>query len=780
MYGYERVLSVLLAIAIAIPAFSADQTWTGATSNNWGTAANWSGSAVPGSGDKATIPAGLSVYPVISSGSFTARDFIVASGASCSMTGGILNLEHDWKNSGTFDATGGEVVFTGSAGPAADFSKGTNQFFHLTVNSGVDPKFDAKANSSILVKGNFTNNNTELDNSANATFTFNGDGNQTIASAATNATFGTLVINTSGGSVSLASAVKVAGNATIMNGTLDCGAYVLSRKTNGGTLSVGNGGTLKIGGVNGMPTSFTTRTFAALSTVEYSGSNQSVSAEAYGNLVLSGSGTKTLPGTALTLAGSFTMKGTASATAAATIAVNGNFSLGTGTSFNAGTYSHSIKGDFSNSGTFAAGTSTVTINGTVEQACGGSNSTTFNNLVVNNANGLVLNTGQIVNGILDLTNGKVTVGSCNLTLGPSATIIGTSPTNYIVTGESGGKVTRNVGSGSAVTFHVGTSSSYNPVTIQTETGSDDFSVSVLAGVSPSSSNDEAAVQRTWEISEAVPGGNGFVSVTVQWNDGEQGSLFNRAIAEAWKNDGSGWVLHAGSVSNITPGAAYPATATFHTTSFSRWTIANDDGALPIQLAYFNGMAVRSMQSVALSWGTVSETNNFGFYVQQSVGTPGSFSDLPGSFVPGHGTTLEPQHYSWTHTGVAPGTYYYRLKQVDFDATVHCTDPIQVVMSPLSGVGSDASVPVVFALQQNYPNPFNPTTTVEFTVTKAGPATVKVYNLIGQELVTLFQGMTEPGRRYSIAFDASSLSSGIYIYKLVTQDQSASRKMTLLK
>jgi hypothetical protein len=98
--------------------------------------------------------------------------------------------------------------------------------------------------------------------------------------------------------------------------------------------------------------------------------------------------------------------------------------------------------------------------------------------------------------------------------------------------------------------------------------------------------------------------------------------------------------------------------------------------LPIQLYYFYAMVLTN-NWVQLNWGTLSETNNYGFFVQKSRSATTGFSDIPNSFVPGHGTTLEPQHYSWIDQNTSSGIWYYRLKQVDLDATFHYTDPVQV-------------------------------------------------------------------------------------------------------
>lgn len=85
----------------------------------------------------------------------------------------------------------------------------------------------------------------------------------------------------------------------------------------------------------------------------------------------------------------------------------------------------------------------------------------------------------------------------------------------------------------------------------------------------------------------------------------------------------------------------------------------------------------------------------------------------------------------------------------------------------------------FSLSQNYPNPFNPNTEIAFNISKAGVTTLKVYDMLGREVATLINGTLNSGT-HSITFDASYLSSGIYLYKLTSQGQQMIRKMTLLK
>jgi hypothetical protein len=89
------------------------------------------------------------------------------------------------------------------------------------------------------------------------------------------------------------------------------------------------------------------------------------------------------------------------------------------------------------------------------------------------------------------------------------------------------------------------------------------------------------------------------------------------------------------------------------------------------------------------------------------------------------------------------------------------------------------IPVAFALDQNYPNPFNPSTKIQFEIPEAGFVTLKVYDLLGQEVASLVNGQLEPGR-YRAEFDAANLPSGIYFYRLQAGDFTEAKEMIVLK
>lgn len=88
-------------------------------------------------------------------------------------------------------------------------------------------------------------------------------------------------------------------------------------------------------------------------------------------------------------------------------------------------------------------------------------------------------------------------------------------------------------------------------------------------------------------------------------------------------------------------------------------------------------------------------------------------------------------------------------------------------------------PKTFALSQNFPNPFNPTTRIKYSIPKSGYLSLKVYNLLGEEIATLFEGFQQAGE-HEVQFDGGELTSGVYTYRLKTENFSEIKKLSLIK
>lgn len=108
-------------------------------------------------------------------------------------------------------------------------------------------------------------------------------------------------------------------------------------------------------------------------------------------------------------------------------------------------------------------------------------------------------------------------------------------------------------------------------------------------------------------------------------------------------------------------------------------------------------------------------------------------------------------------------------------------PVLVVeyTGEVTSVDLTSEQPQSVQLYQNYPNPFNPSTTISFSVPEASFAEIAVYDLLGRKLETLISGRVQAGQ-HSVTFDASDLSSGLYMYTLQTESQRLTRRFTVVK
>ena len=187
-----------------------------------------------------------------------------------------------------------------------------------------------------------------------------------------------------------------------------------------------------------------------------------------------------------------------------------------------------------------------------------------------------------------------------------------------------------------------------------------------------------------------------------------------------------------------------------------------------RIVAFSGEPKR--QSILLRWQTSEEINVNGFEIQRRLVSDTLFqtvdfikslntAGLPGSF-----------SYSYEDSLTRSGTYIFRLRQVNLNNSVKFSEEITLVFT---------FIPDKFALFQNYPNPFNPTTTIRYDLPSGGRVLLTVYNMLGQEVARLVDGLQATGR-YEIPFTAGNLSSGIYFYKLQAGSYTETRKMVILR
>jgi hypothetical protein len=172
------------------------------------------------------------------------------------------------------------------------------------------------------------------------------------------------------------------------------------------------------------------------------------------------------------------------------------------------------------------------------------------------------------------------------------------------------------------------------------------------------------------------------------------------------------------------------------------------GIIPVELTSFTATA--NQNKVELNWTTATETNNQGFDIERNSGN--GFEKV--GYIPGFGTTTEEHSYSFTDVGMSSGNYSYRLKQIDFNGTFEYSKTIEV----------EVVVPDVYSLAQNYPNPFNPSTKITFSLAADSKVSLKVFDVLGQEVASLINQELTAGV-HNVDFNAARFNSGVYFYRI---------------
>ena len=256
----------------------------------------------------------------------------------------------------------------------------------------------------------------------------------------------------------------------------------------------------------------------------------------------------------------------------------------------------------------------------------------------------------------------------------------------------------------------------------------------------------------WSIVEGHVGQQKFADISILLNSGN-GTTFSQTQTAI--------IIVKFAILDENESAEFCAHAIQFTGTVRNWSNGNwpcDNSALPVELTSFTANTVNNV--VTLNWVTATELNNYGFDVERNGEVVG--------FVAGHGNSNSVKSYEFVDKPTSTGTYSYRLKQIDNDGSYEYSDAVET-MIVVDG----------YTLSQNYPNPFNPSTTIKYDIKSAGDVTLKIYDVIGNEIAILVNEHQESGIYY-MDFAASSLTSGVYIYRLSVGDISLVKKMTLLK
>jgi hypothetical protein len=229
----------------------------------------------------------------------------------------------------------------------------------------------------------------------------------------------------------------------------------------------------------------------------------------------------------------------------------------------------------------------------------------------------------------------------------------------------------------------------------------------------------------------------------------------------------------GTFESIPTNASDDGTEVVATTSaLGEFVLASNTEPLPVE--FTDVTVTRDGETALVQWQTATETNNAGFEVQHRG--PGAEDYAEVGYVEskaGGGTTTQPTSYRYEVADLNPGTHQFRLRQVDTDGTAHLSETVSLT------VGMEQSL----RLTGPSPNPVRTSTQIRFGVRGSAPATVELYNVLGQRVATLYDGTPAPGEMQTVRLGSQELAgvpSGVYFVRLDADGASRTRRLTVVR
>ena len=201
-----------------------------------------------------------------------------------------------------------------------------------------------------------------------------------------------------------------------------------------------------------------------------------------------------------------------------------------------------------------------------------------------------------------------------------------------------------------------------------------------------------------------------------------------------------------------------------------------DSPLPINLISFN--IISKPNANLIEWETSSEINNRGFNIYKAYSKVNKevhkldFFNINQSLIPGAGSSSEPHKYQFLDTQVQDQYYYwYYLEDISYNGTITRHEVKKILYKK--------KVPNNFKVYQNFPNPFNSETTIRFYLQKQSRVNISVYSITGKYIMSLLSNVLSEGY-HQVGFNASNLSSGVYLFCIQAGKNSQIRKMIVLE
>ncbi len=441
-----------------------------------------------------------------------------------------------------------------------------------------------------------------------------------------------------------------------------------------------------------------------------------------------------------------------------------------------GTGVMNVSGNWTNNGTFNCGSGTVYFVGQGTHFINGTNSTTFNNVVINKpptsgTKGKVkLQIATQIQGTLTLTDGLFDIDIYHIDM-DNRTVNGGSISTYVQT-SSTGTLKRVVGS-TNILFPIG-KSSYNPAQLSNTGASDKFAIRVVDNLSANGYNadtdgllDSSIVKRTWMIDEAVQGGSN-VALTLFWNGDEHHKLFDQSIpyiahynstGQKWENKGSTDRTYS-ATANSNIGAGFVTTTGL--SDFSPYGISSPTGgvSLPVEFLYFNTNCIGN--NLQIEWATASEHNSDYFAINSS--SDGINWREVGKN-PAAGNSNEKLIYNYSLLNEIE-TKYINLFQFDIDSKKTQYGPFLINCNDIS---DDLIV---------YPNPARESIFIQFeNIENNDFADIVLREINGEQIITKEVNLIHGMNTYKIELD--NKLTGVYFIEFSSNNKVYRKKIVIM-
>lgn len=276
-----------------------------------------------------------------------------------------------------------------------------------------------------------------------------------------------------------------------------------------------------------------------------------------------------------------------------------------------------------------------------------------------------------------------------------------------------------------------------------------------------------ASDRYWQITESGLSGNFTVTLYLDISELAGVNDIDKLVILKRTDSNSSWTP----LNTLRIGTTLYASGI---TSFSQFTIGanSNDNSLPVRLLSFHATVVGGQTQI--NWQTASEIENLGFILErrasgkewEEVASYKTYPELKGK---GNCSYTSEYRFIDTEQPVSEACSY-RLSDVSFAGVKTFLGTIQK---------EPWEIPKEFFLADNYPNPFNPATTLRYRIGKPVGVKLTIYNMAGRQIKKLVDKIQNSGE-YKIVFDASGLSSGVYLYRFQAGKYNVTKKMILLR